>query len=166
MINGSVLEENQRRFVVGSRQFMGINEREKDHEVDHSTLEGRSHNRASGSPPNEIVESMEYSKTSISASGLLINKGSSDINDDHNQDQDQGQREQALPGRTWVPNKVSRRFNTDASTSTCRDNNNNNNNSVDHEYPQASETMSMIRKARVSVRTRSEASMVRNYKYN
>ena len=149
MINGSVLEDNPRRLVVGSRQFMGTG-REKDNEVSHSSLEGRSQNCASGSPLNEIVESMDCKSTNTTG---LINKGSAD-SDDH--DQDQGRREQVNPGRAWVPNKVGR-FSSGASPSTCRDDNN-----VDHEDPQASETMSMIRKARVSVRARSDASMVSN----
>ncbi|PON62710.1 WRKY domain containing protein [Parasponia andersonii] len=156
MINGSKLEENQRRFVVGSRQFMGIG-REKDHEVSNSSLEGRSQNCASGSPQNEIVESMECKSTIISPTGLVNNKRPpSDSTDDH----DQVHREQVLPGRKWVPNKVGRFNNGTASPDACRESSSNKINNDQHEDPQASETMSMIRKARVSVRARSDASMI------
>lgn len=88
----------------------------------------------SGSPPNEIVESMKYKSmfgdgrqgSSSSSSGVKIYNGD---HIDHDQDK-------------WVRSKVPK-FNKDNEVQAV-----------------SSETMAMIRKARVSVRARTESNMV------
>ncbi|XP_062080537.1 probable WRKY transcription factor 31 [Humulus lupulus] len=168
MISGSVLEGNQGSFVENSGQFMGIDGRVGDRNLDqvsHSSLEGRSvQNCGYGSSrsQNEIVDSIECNKNiNITAtSGLIIN-GSSGINiinsDVYENDQDLKGRREHIP---WVPHKVARSITSGASTSICRDNKINNTIIDRDEDPQASPKITMIRKARVSVRARSEASMI------
>ena len=159
MIN-ALLEENQRNLAAGARQFIDLGrpaanvERDRG-EISQSSLERRSQIPRGSSPQNEIIESMNC-KSTINTSFRDQSGRSSKESDDHDQDQDrdheasgQDDHDQQLGAAAearWVPNKVAR-FNTGASNSRDED-------------QAASETMSMIRKARVSVRARSEAAMV------
>ncbi|EXB66325.1 WRKY transcription factor 6 [Morus notabilis] len=152
-----LLEENQKSLIVTkARQFMDIGEPqitgEKDYEVSQSSLDqGRSQNRNSRSSnhqQNEIVESILECKSNIINSADFSKELSAHHrHDDREEGTDQEQLGAgASPGSRWVPNKVARFGN-----------------SRYHDQDQATssaETMSMIRKARVSVRARSEASML------
>lgn len=143
MINGN-LEEKQRKGSIFARQFLDLGKAERAEMGEgrsQSTSEER--NRDCAVSPN-IVESMEHNKSQMisnsSISGVfpvldpLRRSGDGEISDHKTS-------EEAFHG--WVPNKVPK-------INTSRD--------VDDE--QKEETMSMIRKARVAVRARSEASMV------
>lgn len=126
MING-LPEETQNEIRV-PRQFMDKGRAAivelKDENSSFSSLDGI--RCQSGSPPNEIVESMDCNKTPTDQRNSGIRK-----RDDQ---------EKCTPNR--VPNF------------------NNNNTNTDHELQASDETMSRLRKARVSVRVRSESHMV------
>ena len=141
MLSGLV-EENQRRYAAGVKPFMDIGQPapiagEKDYEVSHS----------SGSPRNEIVESMDC-KSIIKPPNIREIGRKELLEHDDQEEGPENQQDQLATGSRWVPNKVARFGSTTTDTTTSRD------------EEQASETMSMIRKARVSVRARSDASMV------
>lgn len=153
-----LLEENEKGLIVTkARQFMDIGKPqitgEKDYEVSQSSLDqGRSQNcnsRSSNHQQKEIVESILECKSNVINSADLSKELSVyHRHDDREEGTDQELGAGASPGSRWVPNKVARFGN-----------------SRDHDQDQATssaETMSMIRKARVSVRARSEASMVSN----
>lgn len=141
MLSGLV-EENKRRYAAGAKPFMDIGQPapiavEKDYEVSHS----------SGSPRNEIVESMDC-KSIIKPPNIREIGRKELLEHDDQEEGPEHQQDQLATGSRWVPNKVARFGSTTTNTTTSRD------------EEQASETMSMIRKARVSVRARSDASMV------
>lgn len=137
MING-LLEEKQMSGVVVPRQFMEMgrlsNIPDKDDaNSQYSSLEGRSgiNDCASGSPKNDIiVESMDQGKDS--------GRNNNNHGLDHHQEIISQQHEFQAG---WVPNKVPKFISP-------------------KDEDQSPETMSMIRKARVSVRARCEATMV------
>lgn len=140
MLSGLV-EENQRRYAAGVKPLMDIGQPapiagEKDYEVSHS----------SGSPRNEIVESMDCK--SIKPPNIREIGRKELLEHDDQEEVPEHQQDQFATGSRWVPNKVAKFGSTTTNMTTSRD------------EEQASETMSMIRKARVSVRARSDASMV------
>lgn len=144
VIDESVPEEKQMMNIV-PRQFMdmgrastvNITHHGKDELVSHSSLDmGKSNNDCSGSPP--IVESMDHCKRSIHRSSTKRTSGGAE---------DSPERQEFPAGSPgWVPKKVPKLSSGD----------------VDVDHQASEETMSMIKKARVSVRARSEASMVIN----
>ncbi|PRQ31927.1 putative transcription factor WRKY family [Rosa chinensis] len=140
VINGSAPEEKQIMNNIVPRQFMdmgraaNITHHEKNELVSHSSLDMvRSNNDCSLSPP--IVESMDHCKSTVHRGSKRTSAGA--------EDSPERQEFQAgSPG--WVPKKIPKLNSGDAD--------------VDHQASE--ETMSMIKKARVSVRARSEASMI------
>lgn len=141
MLSGLV-EENKRRYAAGAKPFMDIGQPapiagEKNYEVSHS----------SGSPRNEIVESMDC-KSIIKPPNIREIGRKELLEHDDQEESPEHQQDQLATGSRWVPNKVARFGSTTTNTTTSRD------------EEQASETMSMIRKARVSVRAISDASMI------
>lgn len=142
VIDGSVPEEKQMMNIV-PRQFMdmgrastvNITQHGKDELVSHSSLDmGKSNNDCSGSPP--IIESMDHCKSSIHRSTTKRTSGGVE---------DSPERQEFPAGSPgWVPKKVPKLSSGD----------------VDVDHQASEETMSMIKKARVSVRARSEASMI------
>ncbi|XP_015899365.2 probable WRKY transcription factor 31 [Ziziphus jujuba] len=138
MING-LLEDQKQSGVVVPRQFMDMGRiplPEKDDVNSQSSFEGRSGINCtnSGSPKNDIVESMECKTKTTSLSCK-----DSGRNDNNHGDRDEESQEHEFSG--WVSNKVPKFISP-------------------KDEDQTPETMSMIRKARVSVRARCEASMM------
>lgn len=136
-------EEKRHGEVIVARQFIDLGQSakaEKD-ELSESSSDGRVQ-EFSGSPGNTIVESMERRKTNSNRNCETV--PIDPISRKDLMDPGRNQREETPEGRPhpgWLQNKVPK-FNT----------------SRDVELAQ--ETMAMIRKARVSVRARSEASMI------
>ncbi|KAL6284029.1 hypothetical protein ACE6H2_014958 [Prunus campanulata] len=136
--NGSVVLEEKQMMNgfnhIVPRQFMDMGRAEKD-ELSQCSLEGCRSQDCSGSPPqNDIIESMECCK---STSHVLHRDLSGRISTTNGGEDSPDQEFQG-----WIPKKVSKMMSP-------RD--------VDQA---SSETMSMIKKARVSVRARSDASMI------
>ncbi|KAM1116833.1 hypothetical protein ACFX15_007036 [Malus domestica] len=136
-LNGSeVLKEKQLMNEFNNlapRQFMDMGRAEKD-ELSQCSHEGCRSQDCSGSfPRNNIVESMECCKGTSHVHRDISGRSSTTGAEDSPDHEFQG----------WIPNKVPKLM------------------SPPREVDQASsETISMIKKARVSVRARSEASMI------
>ncbi|XVF03823.1 hypothetical protein REPUB_Repub05bG0025800 [Reevesia pubescens] len=136
----SPTEEKSHGEAIVARQFMDLGQAgkaEKD-EISESSSEGR-FQELSGSPGNNIVESMEKRQKNSSRNETVP----SDSSKKDLMDLGRNQREDNPEGRPhpgWS-NEVPK-FNSS------------------RDVEQAQETMAMIRKARVSVRARSEASMI------
>ncbi|XVE80421.1 hypothetical protein DITRI_Ditri14bG0138300 [Diplodiscus trichospermus] len=138
-------EDKRHGEAIVARQFMDLGQAAKSEKVElsESSSEGKFQELSSGSPGNTIVESMERrQKNNTSRSETTVPSDSSrkDLMDPAGRNQ----REDILEGRPhpgWLSNKVPK-LNTSGD--------------VEH----AQETMAMIRKARVSVRARSEALMI------
>lgn len=122
--------------VTVARHFMDLDQAEKDnHEVAQSSSENTRSQEFRISPENIIVESME--------AGRKINNGKEIVAVDRLDNNNKEESSERAHQSGWISNKLPK-FNS------SRD--------VEH----ASQTMtSIIRKARVSVRARSEAAMVR-----
>ncbi|XP_050369855.1 probable WRKY transcription factor 31 [Argentina anserina] len=141
VINGSAPGEKQIMNNIVPRQFMDMGRaantthHEKNELVSHSSLDtARSNIVCSGSPP--IVESMKQCKSTV-------HRGSTKRTSGGAEDSLEGQEFTAgSPG--WVPKKILELSSGD----------------VDVDHQASEETISMIKKARVSVRARSEASMI------
>ncbi|XVF33967.1 hypothetical protein REPUB_Repub18cG0016600 [Reevesia pubescens] len=139
----SPIEEKRRGEPIVARQFMDLGQAakaEKD-EISERSSEGR-FQELSGSPENTIVESMERRQENSTYRNETVPNGSSrkdlmDLGKNKREDTHEGRPNQ--PG--WLSNKVPK-FNSS------------------RDVEQAQETMAMIRKARVSVQARSEASMI------
>jgi hypothetical protein len=127
------------RGEVIPRQFMDLHQAEKD-DPSQTSSEGRLR-ESSRSPMKDKVDQLEYNKTQKICSNkeiIQLDLDKSDLGNGTARREDSP--DYAIPGS--VPNKVPR-------FSTSRD--------ADQQH---SDTMSMIRKARVSVRARSDAVMV------
>ncbi|KAL6196291.1 hypothetical protein ACLB2K_031906 [Fragaria x ananassa] len=144
VINGTAPEEKQIMNNIVPRQFMdmgragNITHHEKNELVSHSSLDMArlSNYDCSGSPP--IVESMDHFKSPVQRGSKRKSGGAEDSSSE-------GQEFPAgSPG--WVPKKIPKLSSGDVD--------------VDHQAAASEETMSMIKKARVSVRARSESSMI------
>ncbi|XP_022753920.1 probable WRKY transcription factor 31 [Durio zibethinus] len=136
------MEEKRHGEAIVARQFMDLGQaaKAKNDELSESSSEGR-FQELSGSPGNTIVESMERRQKNSTSRNETVPSDSSrkDL-----MDPGRNQREDTPEGRPhpgWFSNKVPK-FNSS------------------RDVEQAQETMAMIRKARVSVRARSEASMI------
>ena len=135
-------EEKSHGEAIVARQFMDLGQAaksEKD-ELSESSSEGR-FQEVSGSSGNTIVESMESRKKNSTSGNETVprNPSRKDLMDPGRNQREDTPKDRPHPG--WLSNKVPK-FNTS------------------RDVEQAQETMAMIRKARVSVRARSEASMV------
>ncbi|XVF70717.1 hypothetical protein PTKIN_Ptkin11bG0185100 [Pterospermum kingtungense] len=130
-MNGPVEEKRHGEGIV-ARQFMDLGQaaKEEKDEVSESSSEGR-FQELSGSPGNTIVESMERRQNNSTS------KNETGPSDHQREDTPEGQPNPA----GWLSNKVPK-FN------------------ASRDVEEAQETMGLIRKARVSVRARSEASMI------
>ncbi|XWS27814.1 hypothetical protein CRYUN_Cryun25bG0012300 [Craigia yunnanensis] len=136
------IEEKTHGQAIVARQFMDLGQSakaEKD-ELSESYSEGRFH-ELSGSPGNTIVESMERKQKNSTSRNETVPSDPSrkDLMDSGRNQREDTPEGQLHPG--WLSNKVPK-FNTS------------------RDFEQAQETMAMIRKARVSVRARTEASMI------
>ncbi|XWS11242.1 hypothetical protein CRYUN_Cryun38cG0067400 [Craigia yunnanensis] len=134
-------EEKNHGEAIVARQFMDLGQAAKaeNDELSESSSEGRFQG-LSGSPGNTIIESMERRQKNSSRNETVPR----DPSKKDFKDSGRNQREDTPEGRShpgWLSNKVPK-FNTS------------------RDVEQAQETMAMIRKTRVSVRARSEASMI------
>lgn len=132
-------DEMINRGEVIPRQFMDLHQAEKD-DPSQTSSEGRLR-ESSRSPMKDKVDQIEYNKTQKICSNkeiIQLDLDKSDLGNGTARREDSP--DYAIPGS--VPNKVPR-------FSTSRD--------ADQQH---SDTMSMIRKARVSVRARSDAVMI------
>ncbi|XP_022717669.1 WRKY transcription factor 42-like [Durio zibethinus] len=138
----SAIEEKRHGVAIVARQFMDLGQAakaEKD-ELSESSSEGR-FQELSGPPGNSIIESMERRQKNSGKNEIIPRDIPSrkDL-----MDPGRNQREDTPEGRShqgWLSHKVAK-FNTS------------------RDVEKAQETTAMIRKARVSVRARSEASMI------